>query len=132
MSTLIWLGLSSKDKDKKDGEMGCWGGRVIPKKGIVNLTTAGYWVLPQVGKNEKSTPSGFFDKIYFDGFYPFKEVFIDGISDSFQSKNSVVFPWFIQSQAQGGPCSAILYCDPNRRNFLFIPEHFFDRLSSLF
>jgi hypothetical protein len=112
--------------------MGCWGDRVIPKKGIANLTTVGHWVLPQVGKNEKSTPSEFFDKIYFDGFHPFKEVFIDDISDPFQSKSSVVFPWFILNQTQGGPCSAILYCDANRRNFLFIPQHFLDRLSGPF
>ena len=79
--------------------MGCWGDRVIPKKGIINLTTAGHWVLPQVGKNEISTPSKLFDKIYFDRFHPFKEVFINDISDPFQSKNSVIFPWFIQNQA---------------------------------
>ncbi len=85
-----------------------------------------------VGENEKSARSELFDKIDFDGFHPFKEVFIDDISDPFQSKNSVVFPSFIQNQAKGGPCSAILYCDPNRRDFLFIPEHFFDCLSSPF
>ena len=89
-------------------------------------------VLSMVGENEKSARSELFDKIYFDRFHPFKEVFIDNASDILHIKDSVIFCWFIQNQAQGGPCSAILYCDPNRRNFFFIPEHFFDCLSGPF
>jgi hypothetical protein len=112
--------------------MGCWGDRGIPKKGIANLTTAGHWVLLQVGENEKPTRSELFDKIDFDGFHPFIEVFVDSISDIFQSKNSIVFSWFIQNQAQGGPRSTTFYCDTDGRNFLLIPEHILDDLSGLF
>jgi hypothetical protein len=54
-------------------------------------------VLLQVGENKKPTRSELFDKIDFDGFHPFIEVFVDSISDIFQSKNSIVFSWFIQN-----------------------------------
>jgi hypothetical protein len=99
---------------------------------VLILTAAGPSFLPQIGENKKSVTSELFNEIDFDGSHPFKEVFVDDISNTFQSKNSVIFHWFIQNQAQGGPCSASLYGDANGRDFLMIPEHFFDGLSGLF
>jgi len=99
---------------------------------VLILTAAGPSFLPQVGENKKSATFELFNEIDFDGSHPFKEVFVDDISNTFQSKNSVIFPRFIQNQAQGGPCSASLYGDADGRDFLLIPEHFFDGLSGLF
>src|SRR4030042_3783149 len=99
---------------------------------VLILTAARPGVLPQVGENEKPTRSKLFDKIDFDGFHPFIEVFVDSISGIFQSKNSIVFSWFIQNQAQGGPRPTTFYGATEGRNFLLIPEHILDDLSGLF
>jgi hypothetical protein len=67
--------------------------------------TAGPAVSPrfQIGGNEKSVPIRPIDIINFNRLYPLKEVLADDISDTFLSKNLVIFAWFIQNQAQRGP-----------------------------
>jgi hypothetical protein len=97
------------------------------------LATTGPAFFSQIGDNEKPAPSGRIDKIHLDGFCSFKKIFVDNISDTFLSKNLVVFAWFIQSQAQGGPRSATLVeYDPDGRDFLLISNGFLDHLTGLF
>ena len=95
------------------------------------LTTAGSGVLLQAGENKKSAPSEPFDEIDLNGFRPFKEVFVDDIGDTFQNKNPVIFPWFIQNQAQGGSRSAVFHGDADGRDFLLILQHFLNGLGGL-
>ena len=78
-------------------------------------------------------PSGGIDKIHLDGFYLFKQILVDKISDTFLSKNFVIFAWFILNQAQGGPGSAIFVVyDTEGRHFFLISKGLLDHLSGFF
>jgi len=84
----------------------------------------------QIGRNEKSVAIRRNGIINLDRLHPLKEVLADDISDTFLSKNLVIFAWFIQNQAQRGPGSATLVVnDPDGRGFLLIFEGFLDHFS---
>jgi len=54
----------------------------------------------QTGRDRESSPVRRIDKIDLDRLDSLKEVFADDISDPFQSKNLIIFAWFVQNQAQ--------------------------------
>jgi hypothetical protein len=85
----------------------------------------------QIGRDEKSFPVRRIDVIHLNGLYPLKEVLANDISDTFLSKNLIIFAWFVQNQAQRGPRSTpFVIDDPNGRVFLLILEGFLDHFIS--
>jgi hypothetical protein len=84
----------------------------------------------QIGRDEETFPVRRIDIINLNGLYSLKEVLADDISDTFLSKNLVIFAWFIQNQAQRGPRSATLVIDdPDGRGLLLILEGFLNHFS---
>jgi hypothetical protein len=57
----------------------------------------------QIGRNGESVPHRRIDKIDFDRLYPLKQFLADDVSNPFLIKHLIIFAWFIQNQAQGGP-----------------------------
>jgi len=97
------------------------------------LATTGSAFFPQIGEDEKSTPSGRIYKIHFDGPHLFKKVFVDNIGDTFLGKNLILFAWFVLNHILAGPRSASLVeHDTDGWDFLLIFHGFLDHLRGLF